>query len=147
MPATLRHPVSLRTIQYLINPSQERRKAENRMHGGRHLANSTNTIDDYRCYPSTDSHAAHNFKHSVVCVCLCPDQGGLGPTERAPEQSFCSTTLAALHLPRPPLWPDGVGGQLRSTPSRTRLDDALDPSRQDKTGSSLRYRLRTRPQS
>ncbi|KAK1690343.1 hypothetical protein BDP55DRAFT_711916 [Colletotrichum godetiae] len=89
-------------------------------------------------YPSTDSHATHNFRHSV---------GGLGPTERAPEQSFCFKTLAALHLPRPPLWPDGFGGQLSSTPSRTRLDDALDPSRQDKTGSSLRYRLRTRPQS
>ncbi|UQC88122.1 uncharacterized protein CLUP02_13644 [Colletotrichum lupini] len=87
------------------------------------------------------SHPLTQLQSSNTLWCasaFCPDQGGLGPTERAPEQSFCFKTLAALHLPRPPLWPDGVGGQLRSTPSRTRLDDALDPSRQDKTGSSLR---------
>ncbi|KAK1458742.1 hypothetical protein CCUS01_08996 [Colletotrichum cuscutae] len=46
-PTTLRHPASLTTIQYLINPSQERRRAENRVHGVPRLANSTNTVDDY----------------------------------------------------------------------------------------------------
>ncbi|KAI3532176.1 hypothetical protein CABS03_10311 [Colletotrichum abscissum] len=81
MPATLRHPASLTTIQYLLrNPTQLTQ------------LQSSNTL--------------------WCASAFCPDQGGLGPTERAPEQSFCFKTLAALHLPRPPLWPDGVGGQL-----------------------------------
>ncbi|OHE93670.1 hypothetical protein CORC01_10987, partial [Colletotrichum orchidophilum] len=57
------------------------------------------------------THAAHDFRHTVMDVDFRPDQDGLGPTERAPEQSFCFRTLAVLHLPRPPSWPDGERGR------------------------------------
>lgn len=84
----------------------------------------------YNCYPPrTSKVSAGSPGLPSSDTVWCPDQGGLGPTGRASEQSFCFGTLATLHLPPPRRGRTGLVGTVsRSIQARHWTWSLLGPS-------------------